>query len=91
MLKQKDEMRNKISPVISQSLGSLVTAFGLVAALAWNEAVKSLIENFFPKGQSTLSLFIYAFLVTALAVILGSRLIKLKQRLEEKASEPEQQ
>lgn len=83
-------MKNRVNPVVAQSLGNLVTAFGLVAALAWNEAVKSLISNFLPQGQGTLSLFIYAFLVTALAVILGSRLIQLKQRLEVKASEQEQ-
>lgn len=45
--------------MVAQSIGNLVTAFGLAAAPAWNEAVKSLIENFFPKGQSTLSLFCF--------------------------------
>ena len=75
-------MKNKLHPVISQSLSNLVTAFGLVAALAWNEAVKSLIENFFPKGQNTLSLFIYALLVTVIAVIVSSRLMKIRERLE---------
>ena len=80
-------MKAKFNSVVVESLGNLMTAFGLVAALAWNEAVKSLINNFFPSGQGTLSLFVYAFLVTAIAVLAGSRLLKIK----EKFSAPQEQ
>lgn len=75
-------MKNKLGSVVAQSLGSLTAAFALVAALAWNEAVKSLINNFLPQGQGTLSLFIYAIAVTVLAVLLGARLLRLKDRFE---------
>lgn len=48
------------SKVVAEALGMMVTSFGLVAALAWNEVVKTLIGEFLPRGQDILSLFIYA-------------------------------
>lgn len=75
-------MKNEVSPVVAQSVGNLATAFSFVAALAWNEAVKSLISTFVPQGQGTLSLFVYALSMTFVAVIIGSRLMKFKQRFE---------
>ena len=60
------------------------TSFGLVAALAWNEAIKKLIETYVPKGQSdVLSSFIYALIVTAAVVIITTRLARLKERFHE--------
>ena len=58
------------------------TAFGLVAALAWNEAIKGLIDEFIPKGKGVLSLFIYAGLVTVVMVIVAARLGRIKERFE---------
>lgn len=47
-------------------------AFGLVAALAWNEfikeTVKTYIQPFAGKSSGMISLFIYAVIVTILAV-----------------------
>lgn len=58
-----------------QTLGYIVGALGLVAGLAWNEAVKALIEYFFPLSQNTLlAKFIYAAAIT-IAVVLFSRYI----------------
>lgn len=79
-LETKVQHKSPVSAVVTESLTNLVTAFSLVAALAWNEAVKSLINEVLPKGQSVLSHFIYALAVTVLAVILGSRLLRLKNR-----------
>ena len=59
------------------------SAFGLVAALAWNEAIKKTIEEFIPKGQGVLSLFVYASAVTLVAVMAVSRLGKIKQRFDD--------
>ena len=55
----------------------IVAAFGLVAGLAWNEAIKSLIEYVFPLSRSTLLLkFFYAFLITIILVFISSYLMK---------------
>ena len=52
------EMRNKAATYI-------VAGFGLVAGLAWNDAIKSLIEYIFPRqGNGILAKFAYAILIT---------------------------
>ena len=71
------------SKIVAESLAMIGTAFGLVAALAWNEAVKSLINEFLPKkGQGVLPLFIYAVAVTVIAVVAIGRIMKLKEKFE---------
>jgi len=49
---------------------SLATAaFGLIAALAWNTAITDLIKVFLPAGKGLAPEFIYAIVVTILAVV----------------------
>lgn len=56
-----------------QTYGYLLAAFGLVVGLAWNDAVKALIESVFPSSSDgILAKFIYALLVTLLVFFLGS-------------------
>ncbi len=63
------------------------SAFGLVAALAWNEAIQTLFKEIFGKAGGIISLFVYAVAVTVVAVIVTSRLGKIKEKLAKK--EPE--
>jgi hypothetical protein len=62
------------------------SGFGLVAALAWNsviqEFVKSYINKWLPEGGGLISLFLYAVIVTCLAVLVTYQLTKLLDRLE---------
>lgn len=52
-----------------QSLSALIiSAFGLVAALAWNETIKAAIEKVFDSGDDLWGLLVYALLVTVIAV-----------------------
>ena len=52
-----------------ESLSALiVSAFGLVAALAWNETIKQAIAAIFKSEDDLLGLTIYALLVTVIAV-----------------------
>ncbi|OGE75348.1 MAG: hypothetical protein A3C85_02350 [Candidatus Doudnabacteria bacterium RIFCSPHIGHO2_02_FULL_48_21] len=69
--------------IIGEGLTMMGAAFSLVAALAWNEAIKKLIDEFIPKGKGVLSLFIYAGIVTVIAVIITSRLSSLKEKIGE--------
>jgi hypothetical protein len=55
-------------------------AFGVVAALAWNSAITALVKQIFGTGGQIVSLFIYAILVTILAVIVMVQLGKLAER-----------
>lgn len=59
-------------------LGYLIGAFAFVAGLAWNEAVKALLEYIFPVGQGTLwAKFMYALVVTLFLVIMSVYLTRI--------------
>lgn len=80
--KQKDKSFHR--ELIEQSITLSTSAFGLAAALAWNEtiqqAVKEFIEPSLPAGSGILSRFIYAILVTLLAVLITYQLSKIAAR-----------
>ncbi|MFB5611115.1 MAG: DUF5654 family protein [Nitrosopumilaceae archaeon] len=59
----REEILDKFSALIT-------AAFGLVAALAWNEAIKAIFKEVFGTAESTVPLIIYASTVTIIAVIL---------------------
>ncbi|MFH1308695.1 MAG: DUF5654 family protein [Patescibacteria group bacterium] len=67
-----------------QILGYITAALGLVAGLAWNEAIKALIEEFIPLGGSDLvAKLIYAFIVTIIIVIVSMYLVKALKKDED--------
>ena len=56
--------------VILQTMITLASAsLGLVAALAWNEAIKAAITRVLGPSDSLAGLFVYAVLATLVAVI----------------------
>lgn len=62
----------------------IIGGFGLVAGLAWNDAIKSLIEYFFPKdGNSVSAKFIYAVIVTLIVVLIGIYVTNLLDKKKE--------
>lgn len=70
--------------VRERTVGYIIAALGLVAGLAWNDAVKSLIESVFPLKQNSLSAkFIYAIVITLVIVIFTAYLAKLFQEQDE--------
>lgn len=74
----KSRTRRLAGDVKERIIGYLTAALGLIAGLAWNEAVKELITVLFPFGQnSLLAKTIYALLVTILVVIIGIYLARL--------------
>lgn len=55
---------------VIDKLAALVTAaFGLVAALAWNDAIKTIFIKVFGTAQSVPATLTYAIVVTIMAVI----------------------
>lgn len=55
---------------VIETIAALMTAaFGLLAALAWNEAIKQAIIDLLGQASGTLGLFIYAIIVTIIAVV----------------------
>jgi TRAP-type C4-dicarboxylate transport system permease small subunit len=76
---------------IIETIAALMTAaFGLIAALAWNGAISALIAQYFSKGDALTGDFVYAIIVTVIAVIaillIARSLSKLKAK--EVAAEP---
>lgn len=60
----------------------LLGGFGLVAALAWNEAIKSLFETYLKKSNELMGKFIYALIVTIIVVIVSKKLEKISEKKE---------
>jgi len=54
----------------------LTTAFGLVAALAWNGAIIAIFKKIFGEAEAIVPMLIYAIVVTIVAVILIIALAK---------------
>ena len=80
----KDNVKNtfrKITNVekeaILRALTYIMAAFGLVAALAWNEAISELINQYFKSGSNIISKFIYAGVVTFVAVIISLNISRI--------------
>jgi len=69
--KIESEFRQKVA-------GYITAAFGLVVGLAWNDAIKSLIEYWFPLDKNSITVkFVYALAMTVVLVILSSYLIRI--------------
>ncbi|MCL4353824.1 DUF5654 family protein [Patescibacteria group bacterium] len=83
--KKKQEKKLPIE-VVRQMLVLSTSGFGLVAALAWNNVIQELVNDYIkkllPKGGSAMSLLVYAVAVTALAVFVTWELSKIIERLE---------
>lgn len=70
--------------LLHQLITLSTSGFGLVAALAWNEAIQSFvkdyIQKFYPNQSGFISKFIYAILITAFAVLITYQLSRLASK-----------
>lgn len=81
----KKEEKSLKAELLSQMLTLATSGFGLVAALAWNQAiqdfVKEFVQPFFPQ-EAIYYKFVYAILITVLAVLITYQLSKLAARFQ---------
>ena len=81
MAEKKQTDKYLHTEIIKQLIALSTSGFGLVAALAWNnvvqEFVKTYLNKWLPHGGSLLSLFLYAVIITAIAVFITYQLSKL--------------
>jgi hypothetical protein len=75
----KKEIEETKRELKKQTITLILGGFGVVAALAWNEAIKSFFETFLPKENALIGKFFYAILVTIIVAILSSRLTKISK------------
>jgi len=71
--------------ILKQMTALSTSAFGLIAALAWNNVIKETVDMYIKPliGQNSgiVSLLIYAIIITILAVLVTLQLSKLEQKL----------
>lgn len=77
---QEVRLRKEIK---EKTTGYILAAFSFVAGLAWNEAIKSLIDQLFPFSKDGILVkFFYAVIVTLVIVIMTIYLVKLIEKKE---------
>lgn len=68
----------------------LVTAaFGLVAALAWNEAIQQTIQSFYPSDDGVVGKYVYAVVITLVAVFITTRLARVHDKIAKREKKAE--
>ncbi len=75
-------MNSKTKLEILKQISALASAgLGLVAALAWNEAIQTLFATVFGKQSNLIAMFTYAVLITIIVVIISMQLGKMANKL----------
>jgi len=92
----KSKLREEIEEfqqTFFNELTKLITSsFGLMAALSWRDVVREFINNyirrFFGNTSGLISEFVFALIITALAVTITWRIAKLKDKILRKKEKP---
>ena len=58
----------------------IISALGLVAALSWNDAIKSAIDTLFPSTSNIIYKFYVAIVVTLISVVITYFISKIKPK-----------
>lgn len=86
MADESKEGQASLKVEILDKIAALVTAaFGLVAALAWNEAIKAIFKEIFGTAEAIGPMLIYAIVVTIIAVILTIVVARAASKAKAKA------
>jgi len=64
--------------IIDKLADLITTAFGLVAALAWNGAIQAIFKNIFGTSEGLIPMLFYAIVVTVIAVVFTIWIGKVK-------------
>ncbi|MFA5878058.1 MAG: DUF5654 family protein [Candidatus Staskawiczbacteria bacterium] len=68
--------------IIGQLSILITSAFGFVAALAWNEAVQAIFKRLFGATEGLLPMIIYALIVTVVAVVVTIWIGRVADKLD---------
>lgn len=81
--KVKQETQALQAEVRERTLGFITAGLGLVAGLAWNDAIKALIDYLFPLDKNgLLAKFLYAIVITLVVVFLSIYLVRWLKKEE---------
>lgn len=96
-MKEVKEIYNKASEEIRSEIREktakyVLAGLGLVAGLAWNDAIKAAIDYFFPGEKGTImAKFFYAAAVTLVLVLGGLVINRLFGKVKEKGAGEEEE
>ena len=72
---------SKFTKVFRENFATLIiSALGLVAALSWNDAIKSAIDKLFPSNSNIIYKFYIAIVITIVSVIITFFISKIKPK-----------
>lgn len=79
LMKKKDDQDKSITRQMQEkTVGYITAALGLVAGLAWNDAIRAVIDAAFPMQRSgVIAKITYASVMTIVVVVIGFYLAKL--------------
>ena len=85
-VKEKEVEKKDITLAVVQQVTKLATSgFSLVAALAWNNVIQETVNNYIKpyisKDSGLVSLFLYAIIITVLAVTITVQLATLEEKM----------
>jgi len=80
MKKAVKEIKKAQRVAQEKTITLILGGFALVAALAWNEAIKSLFEQMLKNSGTLIGKFAYALLVTLIVVIVSMQLQKISKK-----------
>ncbi len=90
-IKTPNSIKDMPLAIVSNMVALATSGFGLVVALAWNEAIKTTVEEYINpllgEQSGVISLFIYAIVMTLLAVAVTMQLAKVQKTLEHAAEQ----
>ncbi len=79
---EKERIQKEIHEKIA---GYILAALGLIAGLAWNDAIKSVIEYLFPlSGNPLLAKTLYALILTIIITFVSIYFLRLPDKEEKK-------
>ncbi|MCF7834297.1 MAG: DUF5654 family protein [Candidatus Pacebacteria bacterium] len=74
---KKEDISRFKSVLSEQAKGYVLGGLGVVAGLAWNEAIKSLIDMLFNFSRDSVwAKFIYAVMITVVVIIVGKYIFR---------------
>lgn len=81
----KEESARLKREVRKQVSGYILAGLGVVAGLAWNDAIKGLIEYAFPISQTSMrAKFLYAVLLTLVIVLISMYVLRVNREDDKK-------
>ncbi len=81
MANSKNEAKEMRKQIVEKVGTLIISAFGLIAALAWNSAIQSAVSQFLHAGSALEGLIVYALIVTIMAVLVTIYLSRLTERV----------